>query len=538
MNFELVIRGGAVFDGSGWAGGGGAEKAVTDVAVLDGRIAEVGDGSSWKASREIDARDRVVCPGFIDIHGHSDVKLLVNPRCESKLLQGVTTEVGGNCGLSGGPVFAEATEHARERCKRLGLELDWSDMDSFLKKLEEAPRGINFVPLVGLGNIRGSIVGYAQRDATEGELARMKHVLRDELAAGAWGVSTGLIYPPGCFASAEEITELVRVAAGSAGLYTTHMRNEGDRLVEAVEEALSVGRDTGVRVQISHLKAGGKKNWSKMDDCLGLIREERARGTDVWCDRYPYLAGYSSLDMVLPSWVYDGGREEELKRLRDRGTRRRITWELDRMYQDPADWDEVMVASVKSEENKHLEGKRLGEVAAMMKSTAASAVIDLLVEEELHVGAVYFGMTEENLHKVLSQEFCLVGSDSSVYASRSIDGFPHPRAFGTFPRVLGKFVREQAVLEQGAALSRMTGLVAQRIGLPDRGRILPGQRADIVVFDPATIEDTASYEEPTGRPRGIDLVVVNGTVSVEMGEVTGQLGGMVLRRAAQDYSPG
>ena len=531
MTFDLVIRGGTVFDGGGWAGGGGPEEAVADVAVFEGCIARVGDGSSWKASREIDARDRVVSPGFIDIHGHSDVKLLVNPRCESKLLQGVTTEVGGNCGLSGGPVFGEATEHARERCKRLGMKLDWSDMDSFLKKLEEMPRGINFVPLVGLGNIRGCIVGYAQREATGGELARMKHVLGDELAAGAWGLSSGLIYPPGCFASVGEITELVRVAAGSGGLYTTHMRNEGDRLVEAVEETLAVGRDTGVRVQISHLKAGGKKNWSKMDGVLALIREERERGTDVWCDRYPYLAGYSSLDMMLPSWVYDGGREEELKRLRDRGTRRRITWELGRMYREPGDWDEVMVASVKSEENKRLEGKRLGEVAALMKSDPASALLDLLVEEELHVGAVYFSMTGENLHKVLSQEFCLVGSDSSVYASRSIDGFPHPRAFGTFPRVLGKFVREEAVLELGAALSRMTGLVARRIGIPDRGRIQPGQRADLVVFDPASVADTASYEDPTGQPRGIDVVVVNGTVSVDAGELTGQLAGVVLRRA-------
>lgn len=518
--YDLLIKGARVVDGTG------APFFWGDLGVARGRIAGVGrlDG---KARRVVRARGLVLAPGFIDIHSHSDIAYLVNPLGESKVRQGVTTEVIGQCGFSLAPVAGPAVKEIERKLSEYGLELSWRGMGEYLERLREARPAVNLAPVAGHGTVRGSVLGYEPRPPTGEELDGMCRLLREALAEGAFGLSTGLIYPPGSFARTEELIALARELVPLGGIYFTHLRNEGGRLFEAIEEAVRIGEEAGVPVHIAHLKAGGEGNWGKGEEALSRVLQARARGVDVTCDQYPYTASSTGLVSILPDWAQAGGSEELLARLQDPGYRARLAAGC-----VVSDWERILISSVKTEANKRWEGNSLAEIARGRGKTPLEAALDLLVEEELQVDMIRFGLSEEDVRTIMRHPWVMVGSDGSALAPYGPlgRGKPHPRNYGTFPRVLGHYVREEGVLELEAAVHKMTGLPAWRLGLWARGLLRPGFWADLVLFDPEGIRDLATYTDPHRYPEGIELVVVNGVVTVEAGEHTGARAGQVLAR--------
>ena len=519
--FDLLIKNGLVINGSG------GEGEIVDLAIRGEKIAEIGNLTGSTARRTCDATGRVVSPGFIDIHGHSDFKLLLDRKAESKVRQGVTTEVGGNCGLSGAPLSGEMKRRLWESYREYDLCLDWSTFEEYLKRLGEG-LGINFVPLVGQNNIRASVMGQENRPADAKEIEKMTNLIVSTLEEGAFGLSTGLIYPPGCFAAEDELIELCEVVGREGGLYSTHIRGEGKHLLEAIEEAIIIARRAGVKLQISHLKAAGESNWSKLKKAIQMISDARGEGLEITADRYPYTASSTDLDSILPLWVQKGGRREELERLRDPELRKKISGELEKTYPSLKKWHRIMLSTVSGQ--KQLEGKRMDEIITQRRQSPSQVLFDLLLEEKTEVAAIFFSMSEDNLREVLTQPFSMVGSDSSLYLNHPREGRPHPRALGTFPRFLRKFVREDKILKLGAAIAKMTCLPAQKLGLRRRGQIREGYYADLTIFNPSTITDRATYEDPFSYAVGIDYTIVNAEIVFEKGKCTGKLPGKVLRR--------
>lgn len=521
--FDLLIKDARIIDGSGGPSFEGS------VGIKGEKIAAVGDVPESEAAILFHARGLAVSPGFIDIHAHSEFTLLADPRAEGKVMQGVTTEVSGNCGLSAGPLYGEYFERRKGDLKELGQELNWHDLNDFFDILEKKGISLNFATLIGHGNLRGSVVGYGNRKPTEVETEKMKSLLRDSMSAGGFGLSSGLIYPPGVYSETEELIELAKVVKEFGGIYASHMRSEGDKLLEAISEAIRIGEEGGIPVQISHLKTGGERNWHKLEEAFELIEAARDRGVDVTADRYPYTASSTDLDAILPSWAYEGGVEAELKRLSDPETRERLKKEV--LTQHPKDdyWESVMVAAV--DKNKVFEGRTMAEVAREMKKEPCDALFDFLLEEKLRISAIYFSMSEENLRRILQRPYVMVGSDSSARAINGPTrlGKPHPRTFGSFPRVLSKFVREEKVLTLEEAVRKITSLPANRLGLKDRGIIKNGAFADLVIFNPEMVRDTASYTVPYSYPMGIRHVIVNGKVVVKDGAHTEARSGKILR---------
>jgi len=525
--FDLLIVDARIVDGTG------APYFYGDVGVVGDRIAAVGRLSGQLARRTVVAAGRVLTPGFIDIHSHSDVSYLINPLGESKVRQGVTLEVAGQCGWSVAPLEGAAVEEIRKDLEAEdGVEIRWRTMGEYLACLEEARPSVNLAVVAGHGTIRGSAMGYDDRPPTAEEARRMRLLLRQALAEGAFGLSTGLIYPPGSYATTEEIIDLARELVPAGGIYFTHMRNEGARLLEAVAEAIRIGEEAGVPVHIAHHKVGGEKNWGKVKDSLRMIEEARARGVDVTCDQYPYTASSTGLASIVPQWAHDGGSEKLLARLRDPDTRRRLAAECVDAEDPWSGWDKLLISSVRTEANKKYEGKNLAEIARERGQDPIEAAFDLLIEEELAVGMVRFGMSEEDVRTVMQHPWVMVGSDGSALApyGRLGRGKPHPRNYGTFARVLGRYVREEKVLGLEMAVRKMTGLPAWRLRLWDRGLLRLGFYADLVLFDPDRVVDRATFTDPHRYPDGVDLVVVNGTVTVDGGEHTGARAGRVLRR--------
>ncbi len=524
---DILIKGGKIIDGSGnpWRYG--------DVGLVDGKIAAVGALDDAAAYRTIDATGLCVSPGFIDAHSHSDTTPLVNPRCESKIRQGVTTECVGQCGASGAPRAAAAQDAGA-----FGDDEDdspkpnWTTMAGYFDALAARGHSVNLAPLVGHGNLRRLAMGYANRRATPDELAKMKDLLREGLEAGALGFSSGLIYPPSAYCDTAELIELAKVAAEYHGLYATHMRNEGDKLAESVREAITIGETAGVRVQISHHKAAGMTNWGKVKDSLRLIEEARARGVDVTSDQYPYQASATGLRSIVPQAAHEGGPEKLLARLQDPVTRKELGAIVDRNHHTTSAWDKVYVSSVGSAKNKAAEGKNITEIAAMRGQTEWEAAFDLLIEEKLEVGMIRFGMCEEDIAMVMRHPTTMIGSDGRSLADYGplSKGVPHPRNYGTFVRVLGKYVREDKVLTLEEAVKKMTSLPAGRYGLLDRGLLRPGLAGDVTVFDPATVAERATFTQPHQYAAGVPYVIVNGVVVVDGGAHTGATPGKVLKR--------
>jgi N-acyl-D-amino-acid deacylase len=519
--FDLIIAGASIVDGRG------TPPFPGDIGIIRDRIAAVGKVSTTQARRVIRAPGLVACPGFVDLHSHSDYYLLLNPRAESAIRQGVTTEIGGNCGYAAAPIWGAWREERAQTYRELyGLDPQWQRVRDYFDTLAAERLSINFGLLLGHNTIRGSVMGGAARPPEAQEMAAMIQAVRQGMQEGALGLSTGLIYAPACFASSEELVVLARVAQEEGGVLTCHMRSEGDRLLEAIREILDVAGKAQIPLQISHLKTSGERNWGKLPEALHLIEEAQSRGQDVTADRYPYTASNTQLQAVLPAWALEGNRAEQVARLQDRAVRDR----LDRELADKR-WDLIMIAELTREGNRRYEGLRVDQAAALAEKEPLNFVCNLLVEEEGRVDAIFFTMSEENLEQILSRPYVMVASDSGTrsHAGPLSRGRPHPRTFGTFPRILGVYVREKRLFDLPTAIRKMTFDPCRRFGLADRGLIAPGYHADVVVFDPDAIGDRASYEEPIQYPNGIRYVLVNGVISVEAGEHTGARAGGVIR---------
>jgi N-acyl-D-amino-acid deacylase len=526
---DLRIDGAMVIDGTGSAGG------RADVGIRGETIAAIGDLSRERAGRVLNAAGRVLAPGFIDMHSHSDWRLWGNRRAESKIRQGVTTEVVGNCGFSPAPTTPEFLDDMRRFALYVpsGMDFAWRSFGDYLRAFDSGGCALNVAQLVGHGTLRVAAMGFARRPPTAGELTTMQRMLGDAMEHGAWGLSTGLIYAPGSYATTEEIVTVARAAARHRGFYASHIRGEGATLLEAVREAIRVGREADMPVQISHVKASGRPNWGKVADALLLVDAARAEGLDVMGDVYPYTASSTSLRTLLPDWVLEGGVDAMLERLGDAGVRSRIRKELElpvtgQSLLDRVGWENIMIAWCPRRTDA--EGRRLAEIAASRRLDPLDAVFELLRDAEGVASMIMFQLDEADLRRALAHPQVMIGSDGSALATTGemSAGKPHPRSYGTFPRVLGEYAREQRLLTLQDAVHKMTGLPARRLGLRDRGVVRVGARADLVVFDPRRIADQATYEDPHRYPTGVEHVLVNGSIVIKDGEHTGSLPGRIL----------
>ena len=523
--FDLRIRKARILDGTGnpWFRG--------DVGIEQGRITAVGDLGGIAAKRELHADDRYLAPGFIDIHTHSDFSLPLFPRGESRISQGVTTEVGGNCGLSPSPVSTERLELLRQSTSFLaaGLSFEWRSTADFVAYLETLPFSHNLLLLAGHGTIRLSVMGFDRRPPTEGELDAMRSAVAEAMEAGAVGLSSGLIYAPGSFADAEELVALCDVVRRYGGIYTTHLRNEASGLLDAVEEALTVGREAGVPLQLSHHKAVGEPNWGMVQQSLARVEAARRDGQDVTLDQYPYTGSSTTFTAFFPEWAMEGGVSALLERLSQSDVRQRIIPDVEQ--KNIYGWDKVVVASVRKAEHRRYEGMNLSEIGKLENKSAVEAGLDLLQAEEGPFSIIRFGISETDLEYVLRNPLVMVGSDGYSFAP-AMGSKPHPRSYGTFARVLGRYVREKPILSVEDAVRKMTSLPAQRAGLRDRGVIRGGQIADLVLFDADQIADTATYTEPHRYAAGIEWVMVGGQMVWQDGKDTGVVAGQVLRASS------
>ncbi len=543
MTYDIVIKEGLIVDGSGRPG------FKADLAVKGGRIAKIDEVIDVEADRIINAEGLAVCPGFIDIHTHSDFVLLVNPKAESKVRQGVTTEVVGNCGGSAAPARGAALERAKRIMSGYGIDgVEWTSFSDYLNLLERKGIAINVVALVGHGTVRQCVLGMENRPPTERELQEMKSLVAEAMEAGAFGMSSGLVYPPGRYASTEELIELCKVVASYGGIYASHIRGERETIVEAVKEAIEIGRRSGVSVQISHhpAKIGG---WGKSKETLRLIEEAREEGIDVNCDMHPYIAGSTGLSALLPPWVQEEGPEKIVQRLKNEELRKKIRQDMiEEKIPGPGPcglvkrdmWDKLMLADC--EKNKDLIGLDFEEIARRRGKDPFEAYFDLLVEEEARGMVVGFYYNEEDIRRVLLHPTSMIGSDGYALAPYGPlgKGKMHPRSYGTFPMVFRKYVRgesrKELIYDEGAklltleeAVMKMTSVTAKKLGLKDRGLLKEGMRADIVILDPKRVVDRATYLDPYQYPEGIEYVIVNGELVIDEREHTGSLPGMVLR---------
>jgi N-acyl-D-amino-acid deacylase len=524
--FDVVIAGGQVVDGSG------APAYRADVGVADGKIAAIGDLAAAEAALRLEASGCAVAPGFIDPHTHSDLPLLLNPEAHSKIRQGVTTEVIGNCGSSPAPVVGPHAADIRARSgggPQVQPDWSWRTFGEYLDRLRAERPSVNVVPLAGHVTLRIAAMGFAYRPPAPEELARMRELLEEALAAGAFGMSSGLMTPPSSYADTEELVALAGTLRRHDALYFSHIRGEGDTLFRATAEAIEVGERAGVPVQIAHHKAAFRPNWGRMPFVTRLSEWAVDRGVDVRFDVYPYTAGSAGLTQLIPDWAHEGGRQALLTRLRDPDTRARLREEILAFGRE---WDRTYVTTAQSEANRHLEGKPLAEIAEARRVEPVEALFDVLVEEEVRAGMLHFIMDDADVEHVIKHPLSMIGSDgSSLRADGPLArGKPHPRSYGCFPRVLAHYVREKRLLTLEQAVRKMSGAPAARLGLRRKGLVRWGMDADLVVFDPATVRDTATYAEPHRYAEGIRHVLVNGAPTVRDGAHTGARAGRVLRR--------
>ena len=535
MAWSLLIKGGTVVDGSG------APGVAADVAVEGDQIAAVGPHLGGEAARVIDARGLMVAPGFIDSHSHSDLVYHACPGAESKVRQGVTTEVVGMCGFSPGPIGPDGQDAVREWIGGIvgGVNhtpaATWQSFGEYLDHLRGLRTSVNIVQFVGHGALRYASVGGENRPATTDEQKAMERHLAEALDAGAWGYSTGLVYAPSVYASTDELIALAKSMAKRGGHYFSHVRGEAATLEAAYVEAIRIGEEGGVPVQIAHVKASGRENWGKMERALRMISDARARGVDVTGDVYPYPAGSTKMDNLLPPWMHDGGTAKLLERLADPAARQRaiadclIDGERWRTGSGSYGWDEVMVATCSKEV---LGGKNLAELARMTGREPAHAMMDLVLSERAGVSMVGFSQSEENVAIASADPHTMIGSDSlSLHAGPGPHpGKPHPRSYGTFPRVLGVYCRERKLFSWETAVHKMTGMPAGKLGMQGRGLVKTGYAADLTLFDPKTVRDEATFPDPHRHPVGIPYVVVNGHVVVDGPRYHAVPAGRVLTR--------
>jgi N-acyl-D-amino-acid deacylase len=523
--YDVVIRNGDVIDGTG------SPPRKADVAIADGRIAAIG-AVSGSAREDIDANGRVVSPGFIDVQGQSGTTLLANGNGESHIRQGITTEIIGE----GGTPALWTKENADDTSiQRFKLTFDWTGFDGYLRGLEKKGTSINLGSFVPVAMLREQVLGMADRSATPEEMQREAQILERAMQQGAFGFATALIYPPASYTNTEELIALARVAAKYNGIYISHVRGESFRLKDAIGEAIRIGEEARLPVVIYHLKIAAKANWGHMDEIKALIDAARARGVEVTACQYPYTAGGTGLPATLPGWAQEGGREAMLARLADPAKRAKMRRDIEANTDvenllGGATFEGVQIASVPADKDQSIVGKRLSQIAAERKMDKWDTLFAVLTENEGRVGALYHMMSEDDVKTAMQFPWVSVGTDSAAIQPDGElgRGQPHPRSYGTFPRILGHYVRDEKVLSLPEAIRKMTSLAASQMKIADRGTLKEGLLADIVIFDPKTVADTATYDKPHQYPIGIDTVIVNGVLTVKGGKHTGAQAGRAL----------
>jgi N-acyl-D-amino-acid deacylase len=530
VEFDVLIKGGTIYDGTDAPGHTG------DVAIRGDRIVSVGDLKGAKAKNTIDAHGLAVAPGFINMLSWSVESLIIDGRSQSEIRQGVTTEIFGE-GESMGPVNDRVREHMLSEQTEFKYNIEWKTLAEYLQFLEKHGVSCNFASFIGATTIRENVIGFENKAPTPEQMEEMRALVRQEMEAGALGIGSALIYPPAFYARTEELIELCKVAAKYQGKYISHMRSEGNQLLEAFDELLRISREAHIPAELYHIKALGQKNWGKMDTLLTRIEAARKEGLPIRANMYTYIAGGTGLDACLPPWTQNGGYPELLKRLHEPETRKKIAAEIkvdsdkwENLYLAAGSPDRIILADFTAEQLKPLQGKSLAEIAKMRGKDPIETIMDLLVENEKRIGAMYFLMSEENVKKEIARPWISFGSDEASQAPEGVflKSTPHPRAYGTFARVLGKYSREEKLLTLSEAVRRLSALPATNLGLDHRGFIQEGMFADVVVFDPATISDRASFTDPRQYAVGMQHVFVNGQQVLKNGEHTGAKPGRAL----------
>ena len=528
--FDVIIKGGTVYDGSG------SEGQHVDLAIKGERIVGVGDFKSVKAKAVVDATGLAVAPGFINMLSWSNESLIQDGRSQSEIRQGVTTEIMGE-GESMGPVNDRVREHMLREQKDIKYEIKWNTLAEYLQYLEKRGVSCNVASFLGATTLRENVIGFEDKAPTPRQLDEMRELVRREMQAGALGIGTSLIYPPAFYAKTDELIELCKVAAKYQGKYISHMRSEGNRLLEAFDELLRIAREANIPAEIYHIKAAGQQNWGKIDKLLSGVEAAQKEGLKIRADMYTYTAAGTGLDACLPPWTQDGGYPALFKRLRDPATREKIaaqvktpTDEWENLYLDAGSPDKILLVGFKSQKLKPLTGKSLAQVAKMRGKDPIETIMDLIAEDESRIDSVYFLMSEENVKKEIVKPWISFGSDEGSQAPEGVflKSNPHPRAYGNFARVLGKYVRDEKVITLPEAIRRLSGFPATNLGLDHRGFLKEGMFADVVVFDPATIADRATFEKPHQYAVGVKHVFVNGVQVIKDGEHTGAKPGRAL----------
>jgi len=528
--FDVIIKGGTVYDGTG------AEGRVTDIAIRGDRIADIGDLANATAKTTIDGRALAVAPGFINMLSWSTESLIQDGRSQSEIRQGVTTEIMGE-GNSMGPLNERMKARYVREQKDIKYDIKWNTLAEYLRYLEKRGVSCNVASFLGATTVREYVIGLEDKQPTPEQLEQMRELVRKEMEAGALGIGTSLIYPPAFYAKTDELIELCKVAAKYQGKYISHMRSEGNQLLESLDELIRISREAGIPAEIYHIKAAGEKNWPKEDQLLARIEAAQKEGLKITADMYTYTAAGTGLDACLPPWTEDGGYPALFKRLRDPATREKIAAEVridsnawENLYLAAGSPDKILLAGFKSEKLKPLTGKSLAEVAKMRGKDPIETIMDLLSEDESRIDAMYFLMSEENVRKELAKPWISFGSDEASQAPEGVflKSNPHPRAYGNFARVLGKYARDEKVLTLPEAVRRLSALPATNLGLDHRGFIQEGMFADVVVFDPATIADRATFDKPHQYAVGMKHVFVNGVQVLKDGEHTGAKPGRAL----------
>jgi dihydroorotase/N-acyl-D-amino-acid deacylase len=535
--FDLVITNGHIVDGTGspWYSG--------DIGIRDGCIAAIGNLSAAARKRTVDAHGKIVAPGFIDMLGQSETTILVDPRLPSKIYQGITTEITGEGG-SAAPLNDAIIAADRAGYEHYKINPDWRTFRQYFSRLEKQGMGINLASYVGATEVRRMVLGDVDAQPTPEQLETMKALVREAMRDGAVGVSTSLEYAPAPYAKTEEIIALASEASKFGGIYATHMRNESDSVLEAFDEAVRIGREAHIPVEIWHFKVAGKANWGRMPELIAHVNRARAEGVDVEADTYAYTAWANGMSAFVPAWAHDGGDAKLIERLKDPATRARIRKDMETASKDwDNEWQEirgpedVMITAVQNPALKKSQGKRLSEIAAMLNKDPMDALFDLLIEDKAFTECAVFGMAEPDVVLALQQPWVSIDNDYSGVSPEGILGeeHAHPRAYGTFPRILRKYVREEKKLALEEAIRKFSALPAQRMRLADRGVLKQGMWADVVVFDPKTVRDLATFDDPNRLSEGMEYVLVNGVPVIEEGKMTGALPGKVLRGAG--YEP-
>jgi N-acyl-D-amino-acid deacylase len=523
--YDIIIQNAKIVDGTGnpWY--------QADIGIYRDKITSIGKLDPRLAKRVIDAAGKVVAPGFIDMLGQSEHVILVDNRAMSKISQGVTTEINGE-GESAAPVNDKILKELKPSLDKYNLTADWTDFNGYFARVEKNKTAINLASYVGAAQVREYVIGFENREPTAAEMDQMRQLVREAMQQGALGVSTALEYTPAMYAKTPELIELAKAAAEFGGIYVSHIRNEQEKIVEAVLEAADIGRAAKIPVEIWHLKTAEKPNWGKMSEIVRMIQQHRNQGIDMTADVYPYIAFGNSLSAPLPGWVQEGGTEKLLERLKDPIVRKQVRKELEASGKSRGmDFQLMMISSVSNPALKQWEGKRLTDIASAWKKDPIETMFDFIIADSARTSRVVFAMTEEDLRMAMGQPWVSFCSDASARALDGplFEGRPHPRAYGSFPRILALYVRESKILSLEDAIRKMTSLAAQRVGIKDRGILKQGFYADLVMFDPETVTDKATFENPHQYSEGMSLVVVNGKPVWENGKFTGNLPGRVLR---------